>query len=507
MSIATRDGPLKRKLAVILASDVAGYSALIATDEEQTIRRFTEASRIMHDMIESQSGRVFNTAGDAILAEFDSAVNAVRCAIDIQEALATGNSDFPDRALRLRIGIAIGDVVVAANGDLLGDGVNIAARLEALSQPGGVCISRDVQQLVQNKIALGFEDLGAQELKNIPQPVHAYRIQPGILAHTPLLSPAAPASRRVTPFQAGFAALTCLALISAGVFAWQRSGSQTKAAVSIEPALTFDAAKVPLVTEDVRRRLIPGYVQAGNHKALAISNDGDFYGVAVNAPDEATAIERARETCERDSTAAHKRPCFIYAAGTKIVQSADNFPMPRADEIISTASGQVFGTADTPLGFMQQGPRLSREYPATKKPKALAIGTRGDGVWGAMSTGETEAEAMRRALEFCGFRTRSPCVLYAVGADLVTRPPAARKINGVLLIAADKTIPVLERQRLLDLYQAGDWQALAYGRNGTWHAAAGAASEAAATHAAMAKCNSADRDCRVYAIGRFLVAD
>jgi|GEM_PF-1566872 len=168
---------MKRKIAVILASDVAGYSRLVAEDEEGTIRRMAAAARLFRGQVEHHDGRVFNTAGDAILAEFDSAVNAVRCAIDIQNEMRPVNAALPqEKRILFRIGVAIGDVLVADNGDLLGDGVNIAARLESLAEPGGVCISDNVQVLVDNKVELGFREIGEHQLKNIPRPVRAFKV-------------------------------------------------------------------------------------------------------------------------------------------------------------------------------------------------------------------------------------------------------------------------------------------------------------------------------------------
>src|SRR5437879_1521774 len=146
---------MRRTLTVILASDVAGYSRLVADREEETIRRFTEASRVFWDLVKKHQGSVFNTAGDAILAKFDSAVDAVRCAIDIQDANNSENVQVPDeQKLLFRIGIAIGDVLVSDNGDLLGDAVNVAARLENLADAGGICISDEVRSHVLNKIRL-----------------------------------------------------------------------------------------------------------------------------------------------------------------------------------------------------------------------------------------------------------------------------------------------------------------------------------------------------------------
>jgi len=165
---------VKRKIAAILAADAVGYSRLVAEDEEDTLARLASYRSVFDDFINRFGGRIFNTAGDAILAEFESAVDAVRCAVDIQESLRTRNLAYPSsRKLSFRIGITIGDVV-ERSGDLLGDGVNVAARLESLAPEGGVCISRSAYEAVSNKLSVKFSDKGEQRLKNIPEPVHAY---------------------------------------------------------------------------------------------------------------------------------------------------------------------------------------------------------------------------------------------------------------------------------------------------------------------------------------------
>src|SRR5215470_11123054 len=167
---------MKRKIAAILAADVVGYSKLVAEDEEETLRRLASYRAVFNDFIVRGSGRVFNTAGDAILAEFASSVEAVRCAIDVQESLRTRNLAYPpSRQMNFRIGITIGDVV-ERDGDLLGDGVNIAARLEGLAQVGGICVSRTVYEQVANKLSVQFADIGEQQVKNIPTPVHAFMV-------------------------------------------------------------------------------------------------------------------------------------------------------------------------------------------------------------------------------------------------------------------------------------------------------------------------------------------
>jgi adenylate cyclase len=170
---------VRRKLAVILAADVAGYSRLVAEDEEDTLRRLTAAMALFREVIERFEGRIFNTAGDAVLAEFSSAVNAVRCAIEVQESLKVRNADLPPaRQMSFRIGLTVGDVV-EEEGNLLGDGVNIAARLESIAPVGGLAVSRSVYDAVTQKIRLPFVDLGDQFLKNMPEPVRAYALTIG----------------------------------------------------------------------------------------------------------------------------------------------------------------------------------------------------------------------------------------------------------------------------------------------------------------------------------------
>jgi adenylate cyclase len=164
-----------RKLVAILASDVVGYSLLMADDEEATLRTLTEYRAIMKEQIEGHHGRVVDSPGDALLAEFESPVEAVNCAAEIQRRLAARNDQLAEhRRMMLRIGINLGDVL-HKDGALYGDGVNVAARLESLADPGGICISSALHEHVAGKLGVEFEDLGDQEVKNIARPVRAYR--------------------------------------------------------------------------------------------------------------------------------------------------------------------------------------------------------------------------------------------------------------------------------------------------------------------------------------------
>ncbi len=167
---------MERRLAAILAADVVGYSRLMEADEEATARTLSTYREIIEGLVTSHHGRVFGGAGDSVIAEFASPVEAVRCAVEIQRELEAQNVDLPeDRRMRLRIGVNLGDVMVEGD-NLLGDGVNIAARLEALADPGGISLARSVFDQVKKQLDLGYEYLGEHEVKNIAEPVQVYRV-------------------------------------------------------------------------------------------------------------------------------------------------------------------------------------------------------------------------------------------------------------------------------------------------------------------------------------------
>ena len=168
--------PLERKLVAILAADVAGYSRLMESDEEGTLATLSSFRLVTDDLISRHGGRICGTAGDSILAAFASALAAVHCAIDIQNDLAKANDALEkERRMHFRIEINVGDVMVK-EGDIFGDGVNIAARIEGLAEPGGICISRGIHDHVMKKLPFEFEDLGEKSVKNIAQPIRVFRL-------------------------------------------------------------------------------------------------------------------------------------------------------------------------------------------------------------------------------------------------------------------------------------------------------------------------------------------
>jgi adenylate cyclase len=188
-------GRVERRLAAVLAADVAGYSRLMGGDEEGTLARLKAARKAVVDpIIASHRGRIVKTTGDGLLVDFGSAVDAVRCSVEVQRAMAAQNAGIPqDVRIEYRIGIHVGDIIIDDN-DIFGDGVNISARLEGIAEPGGVCISDDAYRQIRGKVEIDWDDLGPQTLKNIAEPMRAWRVQLGDQPATKA-QPASPAGR------------------------------------------------------------------------------------------------------------------------------------------------------------------------------------------------------------------------------------------------------------------------------------------------------------------------
>src|ERR1700722_18800279 len=225
--------PPVRRLPAILAADVAGYSRLMGADEEGTHERLKAHLRELVDpKIREHHGRIVKTTGDGVLAEFASVVDAVRCAGEIQRGMANRDLDLAEeRRLRFRIGVNLGDVI-ADGGDIYGDGVNIAARLEALAEPGGLCISRTVRDHIGDRLPYSFDDLGEQNVKNIAQPVHAYELSaasvrslPEVATPSRLIRPSGRNRSRLAILMAGIVA--AIGIGSAVWWAWPKGNSST----------------------------------------------------------------------------------------------------------------------------------------------------------------------------------------------------------------------------------------------------------------------------------------
>ncbi len=241
--------PVERRLAAILAADVAGYSRLMGADEEGTLDRLKAHRRELVDpKIKEHRGRIVKTTGDGMLVEFPSVVDAVRCGVEVQRAMIDRNADVPeDKRIAFRVGINLGDVIIDGD-DIYGDGVNIAARLEALAEPGGICISRVVRDQIRDKLPYSFGDMGKQIVKNIARPVRAYAMSADAVDSIPATAPPAepePQRRRLIS-RSSLIATSVSAAIFIGVigwWAWPRAISPP-----VSPQATAQTASVNRIT-------------------------------------------------------------------------------------------------------------------------------------------------------------------------------------------------------------------------------------------------------------------
>jgi TolB-like protein/class 3 adenylate cyclase/Flp pilus assembly protein TadD len=242
-----------RRLAAILAADVAGYSRLMGADEEGTLNRLKAHRRELVDpKIREHHGRIVKTTGDGMLVEFPSVVDAVRCAVEIQRLMADRSAEVPeDKRITFRIGVNLGDVI-ADSGDIYGDGVNIAARLEALAEPGGLCISRTVRDHIGDRLPYRFDDTGEQSVKNIAQPVHAYALSATAVASLPEVSaPSWPIARnRRNGLRLAVLVASIVAAIVTGISVWWAWPKENSSAVPVQASKALSEQR--LATSDAK---------------------------------------------------------------------------------------------------------------------------------------------------------------------------------------------------------------------------------------------------------------
>jgi adenylate cyclase len=543
---------MKRKIAAIFAADIAGYSRLVAEDEEETLRRLASYREVIDDFIAKANGRIFNTAGDAVLAEFPSAVDAVRCAIDIQESLRTRNMAYPpSRQMSFRIGITIGDVV-ERNGDLLGDGVNIAARLEGLAEVGGICVSRAVHEQVANKLSVQFADIGEQEVKNIPTPVHAYMVamrrEDGTYSKPQLKKPASKLAAAPVWMWPLVVAVVSIVAIGVTGFLYNTKLKQT-ATAAVTPAATpsaapsptatqiakapmtpmapnagaamapmpapspsaspisgkFAADSVPFINERVRNYLAGDYAAAGDYKAFAL-NIGGFTGSALNQANEEAARNAALDQCQKRADAAQSpRRCELYAVGNTVVYIHGKPPMPPQPWVRHDAmTERPFAPKDFPMVRDPQKVRLENMFVPAAKSRSVALGPGGQYfmVLGASSADD----AARRSLESCGAIAGVACLVVAIDDNFVVPIPTLFRTTGFFNAASNASIVADARSDVVrKLADAMGWNAIAVGTAGRPGLGLKAADEQTAVNSALADCARRDSDCHVIAIGPFTV--
>jgi adenylate cyclase len=228
--VTQEDTSVTRRLIAVLAADVAGYSRLMGADEEGTLARLKAHRRELVDpKIAEHRGRIVKTTGDGLLVEFGSVVDGVRCAAEVQRGMLDRDRDVIDeRRIRFRIGVNLGDIIVDG-GDIFGDGVNVAARLEALAEPGGVCVSHTVRDQIHDKLPYVLDDLGEQFVKNIARPIRAYALSPETIVGLPAASASrvAPRRSRVQPMMISAAAAAALVIAGVAWWVWPAPSSPT----------------------------------------------------------------------------------------------------------------------------------------------------------------------------------------------------------------------------------------------------------------------------------------
>ena len=444
---------LKRKLATIMVADIVGFSRLTANDEDWTIRALAEFRGVVDGIIARHDGRIFNTGGDSVLAEFASPVEAVRCAVDFQEAARSRNLLQPrDRQLRFRIGINLGDVMVRGD-DLLGDGVNVAARLEGLAEHGGICVSGTVWDHIQGKLSIGYVDIGEQSVKNIPRPVRAYHLRVDgsaeEVATAQQAAQQAPAARSVAAkprrgylLPALIAALL-LVIVGGGSVIWAlwpherarlaRAGEHrgpdparaaAAPATAAPPSLLQSmsarlAAVVPGLSEQVREDALREYANRPAHKALAVSVNPPGYWNAWGWPTRQGASGGVLEGCQ----VRNGHACALIAVDDEVQPAgADGKPvlqsMPRAG-----FSGS-FDPAQIP--FVGDGTRQRTDivyYSAVAGPKAASYHPQGGRIF-IITKGNNQHEIEEEVLKICNDdsivrKYSQPCFLYSVGDRVV----------------------------------------------------------------------------------------
>jgi class 3 adenylate cyclase len=544
---------LVRRLTTIVSIDVVGFSTMSARNEEHALDLLGARMATAETIVKHHRGRVFKLTGDGLLAEFVSPVEAVRAALETQEAMRSANATADqDNQLVLRIGINLGDVVESGD-DLMGDAVNVAVRLESIAPHGGICVSAAIYDQIVGKLTLGAEDMGEQHVKNIPRPIHAYRLtSEGATPAVAVTPPPAAAKRPSRLIMVGGAVATLAIVAIAGAWllhekpapavppaqtatappaspatppapvaaapaaspAAPASDPNEMPAPTLDPATTgpriYDAADVPFVP-DFRRRALENYATAEGSKAMAFNVRG-FISVATRRVDDPTARRIALEECNK---LVHRevpivRPidrCMTYAVGNNVVWSYRAPPLPPPPYVPAARPSPAipFDPATVPLLTGENARKnLADHYVTSDRKRALVLGRDHFDWW---SPNETEADAIKRSLQVCGHLTGRPCVVYAVEDQVLVRTPQLHKAINVLTPQAMTGLDTRQQEALDRYLVANDWRAVALARNGRLGIVSGRASENAAASDAVGECARAGgTECAVLAIGPFVVA-
>ena len=537
---------LVRRLTTIASVDVVGFSTMSARNEEHALDLLGTRMATAGAIVKHHRGRVFKLTGDGLLAEFVSPVEAVRAALEIQEAMRSTNATAgPDDQLVLRIGINLGDIVESGD-DLMGDAVNVAVRLESIAPHGGICVSASIYEQIIGKLTLGAEDMGEQHVKNIPRPIHAYRLTSEATTPVMAATPKPSAAKRPSRLLIGTGAVAVVAIVAiAGAWLLRENprpaappvpaaqaptaSPALAAAVPQPPAVAppaptpspvatpppaimtpriYSAADVPFVP-DGRRRALENYGRAEDSKAMAINVRGIF-AVATRRIDAQTARRIALEECnkavQRELPVIRESDrCMTYAVGNDVVWTFRSPPLPPPPYVPAARPSPpiTLDPATVPLVGETARKNLGEHYLKSDRKRALVLGLNHFDWW---SPSDSEADAVRRNLQICGHLTGRPCVIYAIDEQVVVRTPQRYRVVDIFTPQALTNLDASQQDAVERYLVANDWRAIAVGRNGRLGIVVGRASESAAADNAIQACAQAGgTECAVSAVGPFLV--
>ena len=402
----------KHTLTAIVFADVVGYSRMMGTDDAATVALLRKRrAEVIEPLVAAFRGRIVNAAGDSVLMEFASVVGATRFALSMQQTNAKLNAEAQGgKPLQFRVGVHLGDVLVGRSA-VYGDSVNVAARLESLAEPGGVCLSAAAHEQVRGKIDAAFVDRGLQQVKNIAQPVGVFSLAPDAIAAAPQYAPSGRRWRRPQAFAA--AALVALALAAAAGFQqWRKVQARAALVGELDHALAATQARLGA---DARTKLVADYLGGRPHRAFAVAPVAQNHWWTGDWPSADIAVEKVLERCDM----AFGEACSLTAIDEDLANSA----MKRSSIAPRVGYQGRFDPAQIPAVRLITLQRKDvADYGSAQGPKAIAIHPRGVLTLAVSATSQRRAEI--QALKACNDDELSrdadgPCFLYAAGDDVV----------------------------------------------------------------------------------------
>ena len=428
-----------RRLTAILAADIAGYSALMGANDVETLADLKGHQSAVLPLVTGYNGRIIDTAGDGILAEFPSVFNAVKCAVAIQEVMTERNASVaPERRMQFRIGINQGDVLFDEE-RIYGDGINIAARLEGICEPGGICISSKVYEEIKGRFEIQYDDIGDQNLKNISQPVRAYRIT--------VSPPSSKGSERKAspsrlPHWGVAAAVLALAALGGAVLLLARDWTTLKTQVSPggmqdELSLALDAS-APKMSLEAKQRAITGFAKGKTHRAIALAPNAQRVWWTSEWPSREAAEERVLEKCQQF----FDELCVLLAADGYVVSPQGTGRLQVRDAPRVRYSG-IFNPERIPGITKRVEQHMDvAGYSTAASPKASAF--HAAGVFYVVVAAPNQRAAEEQALRMCNddpvrARAGGPCYLYSVDNRVVLPLRATGAITSAVVARAPET--------------------------------------------------------------------